>query len=79
VKLLGRRKVLGSLVYVVGRKLDGGDFHIVITDAKPEGALQRYARRQEIETIFGCLKTRGFNFESTHMTDPKRIDNLLAG
>ena len=78
VRLLGQRKVLKSLVYVVGKKTENGDYHIVITDAKPEEALRRYARRQEIETMFGCLKTRGFNFEATHMTEPERSDNLLA-
>ncbi len=78
VRYLGQRKVLGCLVHVVGEKLLNGEYKILITDSKPEKALDRYARRQEIETMFGCLKTRGFNFEDTHMTKPYRIDNLLA-
>ena len=77
-KFLGRRMVLGSLVYVVGEKTITGECKILITDAKPENAMCGYAKRQEIETMFGCLKTRGFNFESTHMTELDRIDNLLA-
>ena len=78
VKYLGQRIVLGSLVYVVGEKLSDGEYRIVITDSEPELALGRYAKRQSIETMFGCLKTKGFNFEDTHMTKPARIDNLLA-
>jgi hypothetical protein len=78
VRYLGQRKVLGCLVYVIGEKLLNGEYRIVVTDSKPEKALDRYNIRQEIETMFGCLKTRGFNFEDTHMTMPKRIDNLLA-
>ncbi len=78
VKCLGQRKVLGCLVYVIGEKLPDGEYRIVITESKPKEALERYAIRQEIETMFGCLKTRGFNFEDTHMTKTDRIDNLLA-
>lgn len=78
VRYLGQRKVLGCLVYVIGEKLLNGEYRIVITDSKPKEALERYAIRQEIETMFGCLKTRGFNFEDTHMTKPERIDNLMA-
>ncbi|WP_408605765.1 hypothetical protein [Desulforegula conservatrix] len=31
-----------------------------------------------METFFGCLKSRGFNFEATHITDPERIMKLTA-
>jgi hypothetical protein len=78
VRYLGQRIVLGSLVHVIGEKLSNGKYRIVITDSEPELALGRYEERQSIETMFGCLKTRGFNFEDTHMTKPARIDNLLA-
>jgi len=75
---LGQRIVLGCLVYVVGKKEIDGELRIVITDSEPETALARYKIRHEIETMFGCLKIKGFNFEDTHMTRPDRIDNLLA-
>ena len=35
-------------------------------------------QREEIEYLFTALKTRGFNFESTHLCDPERISNLLV-
>lgn len=38
----------------------------------------RYSHRQEIETMFGCLKTREFNFENTHISRPERLNNLIA-
>ena len=28
--------------------------------------------------MFGCLKSRGFRFEDTHLSDPERISRLLA-
>ena len=40
--------------------------------------MEDYKIRWEIETLFGCLKTRGFNFESTHLIDPERIKKLVA-
>jgi hypothetical protein len=36
-----------------------------------------YAKREEIETLFAALKTRGFCLEQTHMTDPERLERLL--
>ncbi|MBF0204857.1 MAG: transposase [Desulfamplus sp.] len=37
-----------------------------------------YKLRWEIETLFGCLKSRGFNFEATHITKLDRIEKLVA-
>ena len=34
--------------------------------------------RWEIENLFQALKSRGFNFEDTHMTNPDKIAKLLA-
>lgn len=75
---LGKRKIMGSSVYIVGQRLGPNEWHIVITDSNPDAALLRYSYRQEIETMFGCLKTRGFNFEDTHITSPERLDKLIA-
>ena len=51
---------------------------IVVTNDAPEEALAIYAQRWQIETLFAALKTRGFNLEDTHMTDPERISKLAA-
>ena len=34
--------------------------------------------RWVIETLFGCLKSRGFNIEDTHITEPAKIEKLLS-
>ncbi|MDR8139186.1 transposase [Acinetobacter baumannii] len=39
---------------------------------------QDYALRWEIETLFSCLKGRGFNLENTRLTDPRRVKKLIA-
>ena len=35
-----------------------------------------YGKRWQIETLFGCLKSKGFGFEETHITKPERIEKL---
>jgi hypothetical protein len=40
--------------------------------------IAEYAVRWEIETLFGCLKSRGFRMEQTHLTDAERLRKLVA-
>jgi len=37
-----------------------------------------YRQRWTIETLFANLKTKGFNLEDTHITDPDKLSTLLA-
>ena len=50
---------------------------IVVSNLKFESSLKMYRRRWEIETLFGCLKTRGFRMEDTHITDADKIEKLV--
>jgi hypothetical protein len=45
---------------------------------KPHRALAAYRQRWTIETMFANLKTKGFNLEDTHITDPGKLSTLLA-
>jgi hypothetical protein len=38
----------------------------------------QYQKRWGIETLFGALKSRGFNLEQTHLKDLERLSRLLA-
>jgi len=40
--------------------------------------LKIYKKRWEIETLFSALKSRGFNFEETKITDSYKIEKLMA-
>lgn len=64
-------------LYVWGMRIPSGDTLIVLTN-NPCLAIEDYALRWEIETLFGCLKSRGFNLEATHMTDPERLHRLMC-
>ena len=61
----------------VGRKGEA-EYLLVLTNSEPEEALDLYRRRWEIETLFGALKSRGFDLEATHLRDPRRIEKLIA-
>ena len=52
---------------------------IVISNAfAGEKALELYRRRWGIEAFFAHCKKNGFNLEDTHITDPKKMNKLLA-
>lgn len=78
LSLYGKRTLLGHQLYVAGLRLVNGDYLIVVTPDYPGTAISKYAYRWEIETLFSCLKGRGFNFEDTHMTDLERLKKLMA-
>lgn len=71
------RRVFGMTVFVVGRRINN-ELLILITNIDPHTALEDYAHRWEIETLFGCLKSRGFNLEDTQLTIPERLNKLLG-
>lgn len=54
------------------------EYLLVLTNSEPEEAIALYRRRWEIETLFGALKSRGFDLEATHLRDPRRIEKLIA-
>jgi hypothetical protein len=76
--LYGKRLILGHELYVAGLRLVDGDYLIIATPEYPGLAIGKYSLRWEIETLFSCLKGRGFNFEDTHITDLQRVNKLMA-
>lgn len=78
VPLPGLRKCWGMELHLTGLRLQSGDYVIVAAPRVATDALGDYGRRWEIETLFGCLKSRGFRLEETHVTDPARLEKLMA-
>jgi len=82
VKLRGKIKieVFGLEIYVscVKYQKDGKmEYLIVASKERNKYEIEEYKVRWQIETMFGCLKSRGFNFEETHLTMPEKISKLL--
>ena len=59
-------------------RLRDGTWLIVATNRGPRKALNVYKQRWQIECLFGDTKTRGFNMEDTHLTQPAKLALLLA-
>lgn len=82
---LSRKKVVnhsvnlwGLSLYVSIEKRKGvKEQMIVVSNFKFEDPLGMYRRRWEIETMFGCLKTRGFRMEDTHITDLDKMEKVV--
>jgi len=72
------RTVYGIKAFLVGVRCDNGEQLIVATHTQDVRAIAIYRLRWEVETLFGCLKGRGFRFEDTRITDPLRIQKLVA-
>jgi hypothetical protein len=82
VKLRGKVKieVFGLELYVSCvkyRKNGKTEYLIVASTEHNKYAIEEYKVRWQIETMFGCLKSRGFNFEETHLTHREKIGKLL--
>ncbi len=72
------RLIWGLELFVTGMRLASGEYLIVIASQEAEQAISDYAKRWEIETLFGCLKSRGFRLEETHVIEPERLKKLIA-
>lgn len=75
------RKVFGLNLYLSGRKITDSkgktDYVIFLSDMQGAKVATYYAERWGIEVLFGDLKTRGFNFEDTHVTNLKSIQKMI--
>ncbi|MCY7283455.1 MAG: transposase [Cyanobacteria bacterium CAN_BIN43] len=49
-----------------------------MSNHRPHQAIADYGKRWGIETLFGCLKTRGSCLDSTHLKDPERLSRMIA-
>jgi len=75
-----KRSVLinGVQLYVSALGLKDGELLIIVSPVYNPKSVAEYALRWEIETLFSCLKGRGFNFEDTRLTHPNRVKKLVA-
>lgn len=78
VLLFGKRKVLGEELFLMGMRTCEGQYVIVASNDESDEIFRDYAKRWKIETLFGCLKSRGFCLEETHVTEKERLEKLLA-
>ncbi len=72
------RRMWAMELYLSGCRLKNGEYLILVSPEFCEKPQQEYKKRWGIETLFGALKSRGFNLEDTHVQDSERLSRLLA-
>lgn len=73
----GRLQMMGCRLWVSGCRVEDDYCIVVSATLSDTHALELYAKRWAIETLFAGLKSRGFNLEQTHMTNTVRLSTLL--
>lgn len=75
----GRLADMTTTLRIAALRRRGGDIVVVATNT-PDAvhALSAYRKRWGIECLFADTKSRGFNLEDTHITDPAKLDTLMA-
>lgn len=77
VKAKKKFSVLGYQMGVSCVRISETEYLIVATREIEPNAFAEYEKRWGIETLFGCLKSRGFDFEETHLAKRSRIERLM--
>ncbi len=77
MRLGHQRSIHGVKLWVTGMRLKD-DYLLIASNQDNLEAIEFYRQRRGIETLFGCLNTRGVNLESTHLRDPDRVAKLVG-
>jgi hypothetical protein len=72
------RRMWDMELYLSGCYLGSGEYLILVSSEYLADPQAEYKKRWGIETLFGALKSRGFNLEDTRLQDHARLDRLLA-
>lgn len=75
--------VWGADLFFAGCRITGKNtrdnfLYVVSNHYHGKEALELYKRRWGIEVVFSHLKKRGFDLETTHMSDPEKIEKLFG-
>jgi hypothetical protein len=78
-----RKSVWDTVLFFAGCKITGkntrDDFlYLVSNHYHGKEALDLYKQRWGVEVVFSHFKKRGFDLETTHMCDDKKIEKLFA-
>jgi len=70
--------MLGNKTHLCAVRLKDKMLKIIATNHSSHSAIDRYEDREQIERMFSCFKSRGFNLEDTHMTNIAKLERLLG-
>lgn len=72
-----KKLVYDEEVFIGGRRSKTNNYMIIASSDNPEEAEKTYKQRWTIENMFGYMKSKGFDFEKTHLTNYERINKLI--
>lgn len=70
--------IFKQMLHIGGKRMPEKDYLILISNFHPEEAVDDYKQRWTIEKLFNKFKTRGFNLETTQMTDLEKLKKLIG-
>ena len=73
-----KRSIWSISVCLSGMRLEDGEYLILVAPQFTHSGCEDYLLRWNIETLFGCLKSRGFCLEESHLTDSEKLKKLIA-
>lgn len=73
------KEMHGTTLYYAGTRSSQGDLVVVVSnqDVRAQKILDNYRKRWSIEEMFRKMKSSGFNWENTHMTNSSRLMTLF--
>jgi len=74
---LGRSRPVWGIPVYLGAVRTKDEYAIIISIDYTPTLVADLALRWEIETLFGCMKSRGFDMEQTRMRDHERLSKLF--
>lgn len=76
----GKTVLFDQNLHLGGIHSSKSDEALVVVSNRPmdKETINTYRQRWEIETMFGALKSRGFNFEESKISEEHKVEKLMA-
>jgi hypothetical protein len=76
----GKTTLFNHELHLGGIRAGKAEEPLVVVSNRPmnKQTITTYQKRWEIETMFGALKSRGFNFEESKIAGKEKVDKLMA-
>lgn len=78
IAVVGKKNVFGRNVFLSGGRASNSELMVIASNVESENAVETYLLRWQIESMFQCLKSRGFRFEDTQITARNKIKRLIV-
>jgi hypothetical protein len=76
----GKTTIFDTKVHLGGIKASKADEALIVVSnhKMDKNTISIYQKRWEIETMFGALKSKGFNFEESKISEEYKVEKLMA-